>query len=129
MKLKEKLSLFGASPKPRDLPHFGQRHDKRRAALNVLPHVSVTNYGARVASQQEPYPPSWQKKNSTKFINNNTEKLHKNEIALNMDTFFMVKPDKSFVTKTGHFYLFVTAILKIVKNYAIIILTLTLRKK
>ena len=108
MKSEKKTLLFGASPKPRDLPHFRQRHDKIRAALNVLPHVSVTNYDARVASQQEPYPPSWQKKNSTKFINNSTEKLYKNEIALNMDIIFMVKPDKSFVTKTGHFYLFVT---------------------
>ncbi len=76
MKLKEKLSLVGASPKPRDLPHFGQRHDKIRAVLSVLPYVSVTNYGARVASQQEPYPPNWQKKNSTKFINNRTKELN-----------------------------------------------------
>ena len=74
MKLKEKLSLVGASPKPRDLPHFGQRHDKIRAVLSVLPYVSVTNYGARVASQQEPYPPSWQNQDISIF--NNCNMLH-----------------------------------------------------
>ena len=28
--------------------------------------------------------------------------------ALNMETILMIKPDKSLITKTGHFYLFVT---------------------
>ena len=32
------------------------------------------------------------------------------KFALNMGTVFMVKSDKSLITKTGHFYLFVTAV-------------------
>ena len=59
----------------------------------------------------EPYPPSWQGKNSINFTNKKTELLNKNEIVLNMETTFMVKPDKSRVTKTGHFYLLLTEVL------------------
>ena len=32
------------------------------------------------------------------------------KFALNMGTILMVKPDKLLVTKTGHFYLFVTGL-------------------
>ncbi len=56
----------------------------------------------------EPYPLSWQGKNIINFINKEIEILNKNEIVLNTETTFMVKPDKSRATKTGHFYLSLT---------------------
>jgi len=54
MTLKGKIPiLYGASPIPRDLTLYEQKHDKTRAVQkNTLPHASVTNSGAQVASQQ-----------------------------------------------------------------------------
>jgi len=45
---------MGLCPKPRDLTHYGQKHDEARAVQKVLPHVFVTSFGAQVASQQSP---------------------------------------------------------------------------
>ena len=42
----------GQPPNPRDLPLYGQKHDGERAEQKALPHVSVTSFGAQVASQQ-----------------------------------------------------------------------------
>jgi len=46
--------IMGLCPKPRDLTLYGQKHDGARAVQKVLPHVFVTRFGARVASQQSP---------------------------------------------------------------------------
>jgi len=42
----------GQPPNPRDFPHDGQKHVEKRAEQIALPHVSVTSFGAQVASQQ-----------------------------------------------------------------------------
>ncbi len=54
MTLKGKIPiLYGASPIPRDLTLYEQKHDKTRAvSKKTLPHASVTSSGAQVASQQ-----------------------------------------------------------------------------
>ena len=39
-------------PNPRDFPLYGQKHVEKRAEQKNLPHVSVTSFGAQVASQQ-----------------------------------------------------------------------------
>jgi len=46
--------IMGLCPKPRDLTLYRQKHDEAGAAQVVLPHVFVTSFGARVASQQSP---------------------------------------------------------------------------
>ena len=40
----------GQPPRPRDLTLYEQKHDKTRAVKKTLPHASVTNSGAQVAS-------------------------------------------------------------------------------
>ena len=42
----------GQPPNPRDFPLYGQKHVEKRAEQKTLPHVSVTSFGAQVASQQ-----------------------------------------------------------------------------
>ena len=44
----------GQPPNPRDLTLYGQKHDGKRAEQKALPHVPVTSFGARVASQHSP---------------------------------------------------------------------------
>ena len=44
----------GQPPNPRDFPLYGQKHVGERAEQKALPHVSVTSYGAQVASQHSP---------------------------------------------------------------------------
>jgi hypothetical protein len=44
----------GQPPNPRDFPLYGQKHAKERAEQKALPHVSVTSFGAQVASQHSP---------------------------------------------------------------------------
>jgi len=44
----------GQPPNPWDFPLYGQKHVKERAEQKALPHVSVTRFGARVASQHSP---------------------------------------------------------------------------
>ena len=46
------LILYGASPIPRDLTLYEQKHGKKRTVQKTLPHASVTSFGAQVASQQ-----------------------------------------------------------------------------
>jgi hypothetical protein len=46
--------IMGLCPKPRDLTLYRQKHDEARAVQEVLPHVFVTGFGARGASQQSP---------------------------------------------------------------------------
>ena len=41
----------GQPPNPRDFPLYGQKHIEKRAEQKTLPHVSVTSFGAQVASQ------------------------------------------------------------------------------
>jgi len=43
---------MGLCLKPRDLALSRQKHDEARAVQEILPHVFVTSFGARVASQQ-----------------------------------------------------------------------------
>ncbi len=50
--------IMGLCPKPRDLTLYRQKHGEKGQCKKTLPHVFVTSCGARVASQQEPYPPS-----------------------------------------------------------------------
>ncbi len=42
----------GQPTNPRDLTHFRPKHAEKRAEQKALPHVSVTNFGAQVASRQ-----------------------------------------------------------------------------
>ena len=42
----------GQPPNPRDLTHYRPKHVEKRAEQKALPHVSVANCGAQVASQQ-----------------------------------------------------------------------------
>ena len=44
----------GQPPNPRDFPLYGQKHVGERAEQKALPHVSVSSFGAQVASQQIP---------------------------------------------------------------------------
>jgi hypothetical protein len=58
-KLNKKGSLpdyiGGQPPSPRDLAHKGPMHDERQCQNQpTLPHASVTNCGAQVASQHYP---------------------------------------------------------------------------
>ena len=51
----------GQPPNPRDLTHFRHKHvkdDGEGPYCQVRPHAYVTCFGARVASQQLPYPPN-----------------------------------------------------------------------
>ena len=48
-------------------------------------------------------------KNSMDLKDNKRTILTNNEFALNMDDILMVKPDNSCATKSGHFYLLLTA--------------------
>ncbi len=41
----------GQPPSPRDFSLYGQKHVGERAEQKALPHVSVTSFGAQVASQ------------------------------------------------------------------------------
>ncbi len=41
-------------PNPRDFTLYGQKHVGKRAEQKALPHVSVTSFGAQVASQHSP---------------------------------------------------------------------------
>jgi len=58
IKLNKKGSLpnynGGQPPNPRDFPLYGQKHGEERAEQKALPHVSVTSFGAQVASQHSP---------------------------------------------------------------------------
>jgi hypothetical protein len=44
----------GQPPNPRDFTLYGQKHSGDRAEQKALPHVSVTSFGAQVASQHSP---------------------------------------------------------------------------
>jgi len=44
----------GQPPNPRDFTLYGQKHVGERAEQEALPHVSVTSFGAQVASQHSP---------------------------------------------------------------------------
>jgi hypothetical protein len=44
----------GQPPNPRDFSLYGQKHVGDRAEQKALPHVSVTSFGAQVASQHSP---------------------------------------------------------------------------
>ena len=44
----------GQPPNPRDFPLYGPKHVGDRAEQKALPHVSVTSFGAQVASQHSP---------------------------------------------------------------------------
>jgi hypothetical protein len=44
----------GQPPNPRDFSLYGQKHGGERAEQKALPHVSVTSFGAQVASQHSP---------------------------------------------------------------------------
>jgi hypothetical protein len=56
-------------------------------------------------------------KNSIDLKGNKRTILTKNKFALNMEDILMVKPDNSCATKSGHFYLLLTALLSYGKSY------------
>ncbi len=94
---------------PWDLPHYEQKHENRDSvsytapmlmlpvmALRLLPSIALSSMLVM--------------ENSMDLKDNKITFLIKNEFALNMDDIFMVKADNSCATKTGHFYLLLTAL-------------------
>jgi hypothetical protein len=66
-----------------DFTHYGQRHEgKGQHILYCMlpPHVFVTSHGARVASQQLPYPPDW-RRDSTMILWNSKKNLARKEVV------------------------------------------------
>ena len=108
MTLKGKIPiLYGASPIPRDLTLYEQKHGKARAVqkkhcpMLQLPVLALRLLLSRALSSKLVI------KNNMKLTGNKTKRL----ICPNMKTIIMVKADKSCATKTGHFYLSLTYII------------------
>jgi len=108
LKGKYQFKMVDSVPQtPWDLSHYEQKHENRdsesyTAPMLMLPTMALRLLPSIALSSRLVIKNSMNLKDTKRTI------LTKNESALNMEDIFMVKPDKSCATKTGHFYLLLT---------------------
>jgi hypothetical protein len=78
-----------------DLTHEGQKHGGKGSIhwTAYCPHVFVTSHGARVASQQLPYPPDWRGgyyQCYKKYQVNNEKKLQNQQVIKERETGILI---------------------------------------
>ncbi len=109
-------SMDWSQVSPCDLPHYEQKHENRdRASYTVpmlwLPVVALRLIASIALSSRLVI------KNGLDLKGNKKNILIENEFALNMKDIFMVKAINSCATKSGHFYLLLTAAKKVLTAF------------
>jgi hypothetical protein len=96
--------LYGASPIPRDLTLYEQKHGKKGQCKKHCPMLQLPVLALRLLLSRA-LSSKLVIKNNMELKGNKTKRL----ICPNMKTIIMVKADNSCATKTGHFYLSLTS--------------------
>lgn len=94
---------------PWDLPHYEQKHENRDSASYTAPMLMLPVMALRLLPSIA-LSSRLVMKNNMALTRIQRTILANNKFALNMDDILMVKPDNSCATKTGHFYLLLTAL-------------------
>jgi hypothetical protein len=117
LKGKYQFEMVDSVPQtPWDLSHYEQKHENRDSVSHTVPMLLLPAMALRLLPSIA-LSSRLVMKNSIDLKGNKRTILTKNKFALNMEDILMVKADNSCATKTGHFYLLLTAKDQLLKRH------------